>query len=58
LKSIVNGLDISTPLHRFLIAEYILPKLLKSHPEYLQEFEITSEDEQICLDYLFILCEN
>ncbi|CAF1033829.1 unnamed protein product [Adineta steineri] len=98
LKPVVHALDTSTPLHRFLIAEYILPKILKGHPEYLQDLKeitvnprtlivctrigrtlglcpnifstfslieqnlirqgITSEDEQICLDCLFILCEN
>ncbi|CAF1020119.1 unnamed protein product [Rotaria sordida] len=98
LKPVIDALDTSTPLHRFLIAEYILPKILKGHPEYLQELKeitinprtlivctrigrtlglcpnifssnpfiehdlirqgITSEDEQICLDCLFILCEN
>ncbi|CAF4596047.1 unnamed protein product [Rotaria socialis] len=98
LKPVVDALDTSTPLHRSLIAEYILPKILKGHPEYLQDLKeitvnprtlivctrigrtlglcpnlfsscpfiehdlirqgITSEDEQICLDCLFILCEN
>ncbi|CAF1116719.1 unnamed protein product [Adineta ricciae] len=100
LKPVVQALDTSSPLHRFLIAEYILPKIFKAHPDCLQDFKeitmnprtvivctrigrtlglcpnifsltsqsanehelirqgITSEDEQICLDCLFILCEN
>lgn len=96
IQPVVDALDRSNSLHRALIAEYILPKLLKSHGEYFSQLKsmtsncrtwivctrigrslglcpdlfsslddcrllrqgLTSADEQICLDCLFILCES
>ena len=44
LKPVIEALDSSTSLHRFLIAEYILPKILKGHSDYLEDLKSITGD--------------